>query len=101
VVINLELSAPPITMNLAGKDAQLQMYVFRDWGKGFNIDDQLVRDLNPRTADRNHVISSYGFGARFSLSPYVQFNGSLGFADRGLHERGDGYLGNVALVLGF
>ena len=101
VVINLELSAPPVTMNLAGKDAQLQMYVFRDWGKGFNIDDQLVRDLNPRTADRNHVISSYGFGARFSLSPYVQFNGSLGFADRGLHERGDGYLGNVALVLGF
>ena len=101
VSLNLELSAPTLNMNLAGKDAQLQMFVFRDWGKGYNIDNQLVSDLNNRSASKTHVLSSYGFGARFSLSPFVQFNGTLGFADRGLHERGDGYLGNVSLVLGF
>lgn len=101
LVLNLELSAPTVNMNLAGKDAQLQMFVFRDWGKGYNIDDQFVSDLNNRSVNKTHVLSSYGFGARFSLSPFVQFNGTLGFADRGLHERGDGYLGNVSLVLGF
>lgn len=101
VSLNLELSAPTVNMNLAGKDAQLQMFVFRDWGKGYNIDNQLVSDLNNRSVSKTHVLSSYGFGARFSLSPFVQFNGTLGFADRGLHERGDGYLGNVSLVLGF
>jgi hemolysin activation/secretion protein len=101
VVLNLELSAPTMNMSLAGKDAQLQMFVFRDWGKGYNIDDQFVSDLNNRSTSKTHVISSYGFGTRFSLSPYVQFNGTLGFADRGLRERGDAYLGNVSLVLGF
>jgi hemolysin activation/secretion protein len=100
VTMNLELSAPPVNMSFAGKDAQLQMFVFRDWGKGFNVDEQVIRDLNNRES-KTHIVSSYGFGARFSLSPYVQFNGTLGFADRGLHERGDGYLGNVSLVLGF
>lgn len=100
VTMNLELTAPNININLAGKDAQLQMFVFRDWGKGFNVDEQVIRDLNNRES-KTHIVSSYGFGARFTLSPYVQFNGTLGFADRGLHERGDGYLGNVSLVLGF
>lgn len=100
LTMNLELSAPPVNMSLAGKDAQLQMFVFRDWGKGFNIDEQVIRDLNNRES-KTHIVSSYGLGARFTLSPYVQFNGTLGFADRGLHERGDGYLGNVSLVLGF
>lgn len=100
VTMNLELSAPPVNMSFAVKDAQLQMFVFRDWGKGFNIDEQVIRDLNNRES-KTHIVSSYGFGARFTLSPYVQFNGTLGFADRGLHERGDGYLGNISLVLGF
>ena len=100
VTMNLELTAPNININLAGKDAQLQMFVFRDWGKGFNVDEQVIRDLNNRES-KTHIVSSYGFGARFTLSPYVQLNSTLGFADRGLHERGDGYLGNVSLVLGF
>ena len=100
VTMNLELSAPPVNMSFAGKDAQLQMFVFRDWGKGFNVDEQVIRDLNNRES-KTHIVSSYGFGARFTLSPYVQLNSTLGFADRGLHERGDGYLGNVSLVLGF
>lgn len=100
VVMNLELTAPNININLAGKETQLQMYLFRDWGKGYNIDDQAIRDLNGHES-KTHIVSSYGFGARYSFSPYVQLNGVLGFADRGMRERGDGYLGNISLVLGF
>lgn len=98
--MNLELTAPNININLAGKETQLQMYLFRDWGKGYNIDDQAIKDLNGHES-KTHIVSSYGFGARYSFSPYVQLNGVLGFADRGMRERGDGYLGNISLVLGF
>jgi hemolysin activation/secretion protein len=101
LVLNLELSAPTVNLSFAGKDAQLQIFVFRDWGKGYNIDEQCVCDLNNRSTSKTHVLSSYGLGARFSFSPYVQLNSTLGFADRGLHERGDGSLGNISLVLGF
>jgi hypothetical protein len=46
-------------------------------------------------------VSSFGVGARFSLSPFVQLNGTLGLAQQGLNNRSDDVMGNISLVIGY
>lgn len=99
VMLNLELQAPPKTFKVGDKQAQLQAFGFYDVGRGFNHTADVNNDLN--TKQKNNTVSSFGVGARFSLSPFVQLNGTLGFAQQGLNNRSDDVMGNVSLVIGY
>ena len=99
VMLNLELQAPPKTFKVGDKQAQLQAFGFYDIGRGFNNTADVNTDLNTR--QKNNTVSSFGVGARFSLSPLVQLNGTLGVAQQGLNNRGDDVMGNISLVIGF
>lgn len=98
LLLNLELQAPNINMKLAGKEAQLQVFAFKDWGKGVSKSVDLNNDL--RTNAKENVVSSIGLGARFSLSPLVQLNSALAWADRE-NGRKDDYMMHLALVIGY
>lgn len=98
VAINLELQAPTINMKLAGKDGQLQVFAFKDWGKGYSKSVDLNNDL--LTNQKHNVVSSVGLGARFTLSPFVQLNTTLAWADRE-NGRNDSYMAHAGLVLGY
>lgn len=98
LALNLELQAPTMNMKLAGKDAQLQVFAFKDWGKGYSKSVDLNSDL--QTNQKQNVVSSLGLGARFTLSPFVQFNSSLAWADRE-NGRDNGYMAHMALVVGY
>lgn len=98
LMVNLELQAPTLDMKLAGKDAQLQVFAFKDWGKGYSKSVDLNNDL--QTNQKQNVVSSLGLGARFTLSPFVQFNSSLAWADRE-NGRDNGYMAHMALVVGY
>ena len=99
VVLNLELQAPANSFNVFGKQAQLQGFAFYDVGRGFNHTADGNSDLN--THQKNNTVSSLGVGARFSLSPLVQLNGTLGWAQAGLNNRNDDVMGNISLVIGY
>ena len=98
LMVNLELQAPTLDMKLAGKDAQLQVFAFKDWGKGYSKSVDLNNDL--QTNQKHNVVGSLGLGARFTLSPFVQFNSSLAWADRE-NGRDNGYMAHMALVVGY
>jgi len=98
VVLNLELQAPSMNMKLAGKDAQLQLYAFKDWGKSYSKSVDANNDLN--TNSKENVLSSVGLGARFTLSPFVQFNSSIAWADKE-NGRNEDYMAHFALVVGY
>lgn len=98
VMLNLELQAPSINLKLANKDAQLQLFAFKDWGKGYSKSVDLNNDLKSNSKEK--VVSSVGVGARFSLSPFVQFNSSIAWADRE-NGRNDDYMAHMALVVGY
>ena len=99
LMLNLELQAPAKTFKIGDKQAQLQGFAFYDVGRGFNHTADVNNDLSSK--QKNNTVSSLGFGARFSLSPYVQLNGTLGWAQQGLNNRSDDVMGNVSLVLGY
>ena len=98
LALNLELQAPNIDLKLAGKDAQLQFFAFKDWGKGYSKSVDLNSDL--KSNSKENVVSSLGIGARFSLSPFVQFNSAIAWADRE-NGRNEDYLAHLALVVGY
>ena len=98
VMLNLELQAPPMNFKVASKDAQLQLFAFKDWGKGYSKSVDLNNDL--KSNSKENVVSSVGVGARFSLSPFVQFNSSIAWADRE-NGRNDDYMAHMALVIGY
>lgn len=99
LMLNLELQAPPKTFKVGDKQAQLQAFGFYDVGRGFNNTADVNNDLN--TKQKNNTVSSFGVGARFSLSPFVQLNGTLGLAQQGLNNRSDDVMGNISLVIGY
>lgn len=99
LMLNLELQAPAKTFTVAGKQAQLQGFAFYDLGRGFNHTADVNNDLS--TKQKNNTVSSLGLGARFSLSPLVQLNGTLGWAQQGLNNRSDDVMANVSLVVGY
>ncbi len=99
VVLNLELQAPAKTFTMAGKQGQVQGFAFYDVGRSFNHTADGNSDLN--TAQKNNTVSSVGLGARFSLSPLVQLNGTLGWAQQGLNNCSDDVMANVSLVVGY
>jgi len=98
VMLNLELQAPSINLKLANKDAQLQLFAFKDWGKGYSKSVDLNNDL--KSNSKENVVSSVGVGARFSLSPFVQFNSSIAWADRE-NGRDKDTMAHLALVVGY
>ena len=99
VVLNLELQAPAKNFNIGGKQAQLQGFAFYDVGRSFNHTADVNNDL--KTQQKNNTVESLGLGARFSLSPLVQLNGTLGWAQKGLNNRNDDVMGNISLVVGY
>ncbi len=99
LMLNMELQAPPKTFTVAGKQAQLQVFSFYDIGRGFNHTADVNSDLSSK--QKNNTVSSLGVGARFSLSPLVQVNGTLGWAQQGLANRSDDFMGNISLVIGY
>ena len=99
LMLNLELQTPSNTFTVAGKQGQVQGFAYYDVGRGFNQTSEKNNDLN--TTQKNNTVSSLGFGARFSVSPMVQLNGSLGWAQQGLSNRSDGSMANVSLVIGY
>jgi hemolysin activation/secretion protein len=99
LMLNLELQAPPKTFKIGDKQAQLQAFGFYDIGRGFNNTADVNNDLSSK--QKNNTVSSFGVGARFSLSPLVQLNGTLGVAQQGLNNRGDDVMGNISLVIGY
>ena len=98
LALNLELQAPTMNMKLAGKDAQLQVFAFKDWGKGYSKSVDVNNDL--LSVRKQNVVSSVGVGARFSLSPFVQFNSSIAWADRE-NGRDKDTMAHLALVVGY
>ena len=98
LALNLELQAPTMNMKLAGKDAQLQVFAFKDWGKGYSKSVDLNNDL--QTNQKHNVVSSLGLGARFTLSPFVQLNTTLAWADRE-NGRDGSYMAHAGLVVGY
>ena len=98
VVLNLELQAPVINFKLASQETQLQVFAFKDWGKGYSKSVDVNNDL--KTNSKENVVSSIGLGARFTLSQYVQFNSAIAWADRE-NGRDDNYMAHLALVIGY
>lgn len=98
VVMNLELQAPTINMKWSNKEAQLQIFAFKDWGKGYSKSLDINNDL--QTLDKQNIVSSAGLGARFSFSPFVQLNTTLAWADRD-NGRDGSYMAHAGLVVGY
>ena len=68
-------------------------------GRSFNHAADVNNDL--KTQQKNNTVESSGLGARFSLSPLVQLNGTLGWAQKGLNNRNDDVMGSISLVVGY
>jgi hemolysin activation/secretion protein len=100
LILNLELATPTKVIETFKTPTQLQGFVFADWGKGYNKTTEYVPDL--KDDSKQHVVSSLGVGFRLTTTPYVQFNGTLGWATRTLanHHTPD-YLAHLSLVIGF
>jgi hemolysin activation/secretion protein len=98
LMFNVELNTPTYKPSILGKTGQLQGYIFTDWGRAFNETAEYVSDLG--YTSRQHEVASTGFGGRFVVSPYLQFNGSLGFALQGMQQHPEPFLGNFSVVVG-